>query len=102
MHPRNAVRPLTLAILTSLLVLTTATTRVGTQGPTYGIVDVGALPGGTSTALAMDYAAYEVVGSSQTASTARHAFYTNPYIALMRDLGTLGGVESEATAIESG
>jgi probable HAF family extracellular repeat protein len=98
----HVVRSLTFVVLAFLVAFTTTTKRVNTQSWEYAVIDVGALGGAQSNALAMDDWGFAIVGSAQTASTARHAYIGDAFNRPPRDLGTLGGNASEATAVNNG
>jgi len=63
----------------------------------FSATDLGTLGGARSTAAAINVIG-QVVGESQTASGAVHAFLWQPGRGML-DLGTLGGDNSQATAI---
>jgi probable HAF family extracellular repeat protein len=62
------------------------------------VTDIGSLGGSYSDARGINDAG-QVVGQSDTAGGARHAFITGPDGMGMRDLGTLGGADSYAQGI---
>src|SRR5437868_12953223 len=94
---RHAVRSALLLASLSLALLWNASVRVSTQStPQYGVTDLGTLGGSSSVALAIDDGTLtSIYGYSTTASGARHAFSAYG-LSVQRDLGTLGGQNSEA------
>ncbi|MBP7570882.1 MAG: carbohydrate-binding protein [Acidobacteria bacterium] len=76
---------------------------VATQSPTgtWTAIDLGTLGGATASANGVGDLGEFAAGSSVTASGARHAFVWRALNG-MRDLGTLGGRESEAVFVTTG
>jgi probable HAF family extracellular repeat protein len=66
----------------------------------YSITDLGTLGGAQSIPVAINGAG-QIVGNSETASGATHAFLYSPVTQKMTDLGTFGGADSSATGINS-
>src|SRR5476649_2891264 len=84
------MKPKTKIILTAVLTLFAALTRLTAQ-VSYNAVDLGTLGGPTSTANSIDHSGQIIGGFSLAADGSGHAFlYTN---ATMNDLGPLGSAE---------
>jgi probable HAF family extracellular repeat protein len=98
------VRPVTLSVslLVTAVALATTSSRPRTQsGPEFGVTDLGTLGGGSTQVYGITPHAFPfVAGVSTTASGAQHAFMGNVWE--LRDLGTLGGQASVATAVNGG